>query len=117
MNLNQKIDDQIKAVMVKLLNSMPDVYYGRFDMKITSWEDLRAGKGVQVLEFNGASSDPAHIYDPGYSLVRAYRDIFYHWRTMAKIARQNRKAGKKPVSLKKILSGLIIYFRYKRTNN
>ena len=88
-----------------------------FDMKITSWEDLRKGKGVKVLEFNGASSDPAHIYDPDYSLIRAYRDIFYHWKTMRKIARQNRKAGKKPATLKKILSGLIIYFRYKRTNN
>lgn len=48
--------------------------------------------------------------------MQAYRDIFRHWRIMAQIAQQNRKAGKEPVSLKEILSGLIIYFRYKRTN-
>ena len=85
-------------------------------MKVNSWEELREGKNIQVLEFNGASSDPAHIYDPGYSLVQAYRDIFRHWRIMARIARQNREAGKRPVTLKEILSGLITYFRYKRTN-
>lgn len=115
-NRNDHIDDSIRKVMVGILSTMPDVHYGRFDMKVASWEELRVGKGIQVLEFNGTSSDPAHIYDPGYSLFRAYRDIFYHWSIMAKIAKQNRRAGMKPVPFKKIISALIIYFRYKRTN-
>jgi hypothetical protein len=116
-NRNNEIDDSIREVMVGLLTAMPDVHYGRFDMKVSSWEELRGGRGIQVLEFNGASSDPAHIYDPDFSLLQAYRDIFYHWGVMASIAIQNRKRGKKPDTFKKILSGLIIYFRYKRTNN
>lgn len=116
LNRNDRIDEAIRQVMTRLLSKMPDVHYGRFDMKINSWEELRTGKNIQILEFNGASSDPAHIYDPGYSLYRAYRDIFRHWRIMARIARQNKIAGHKPVRLKEILSGLITYFRYKRTN-
>ena len=116
LNMNIEIDAAIHDVMTKLLCSMPGVYYGRFDMKISSWEELRQGRNIQVLEFNGASSDPAHIFDPGYSLMQAYRDISRHWRIMSQIAQQNRKTGKQPVSLKEILSGLIIYFRYKRTN-
>ncbi len=115
-NRNDQIDNSIREVMVGILSKMPDVYYGRFDMKMISWEQLREGKGIQVMEFNGTSSDPAHIYDPGYSIFKAYRDIFYHWGIMAKIARQNRRAGMKPVPLKEIISALIIYFRYKRTN-
>ncbi len=115
-NRNDGIDEQIKKVMVGILNEMPGIYYGRFDMKIESWEGLREGKGIHVMEFNGTSSDPAHIYDPGYSLVRAYKDIFMHWSLMGKIARQNRRAGIRPDPLKKIISGLILYFRYKRTN-
>ena len=117
LNRNDQIDKAIHEVMVRLLESMPEVHYGRFDMKVSSWEELRQGKGIQVLEFNGSSSDPAHIYDPGYSLIKAYADIFYHWGVMARIARQNRKAGKEPVTLKKTLTDLILYFRYKRTNN
>lgn len=116
LNRNHLINEGITAVMTGILSSMPDIYYGRFDMKIDSWERLEQGKGLQILEFNGTGSDPAHIYSPGYSLIRAYIDIAKHWRIMARIARQVRQRGGRPVTLKKVLSDLIIYFRYKRTN-
>jgi len=116
LNRNDKIDEAIRGTMVGILATMPDVFYGRFDMRVASWESLREGKDIRVLEFNGTSSDPAHIYQPGYSLFQAYRDIFYHWGVMYRISKQNRKAGVKPVGFKKIVSALIIYFRYKRTN-
>lgn len=116
LNRNDKIDEAIRAQMVTLLDTMPEVFYGRFDMRVASWESLRQGKDIRVLEFNGTSSDPAHIYHPGYSLFKAYRDIFYHWHVMYRISRQNRRAGMKPVGFKTIVSALIIYFRYKRTN-
>ncbi len=116
LNRNQEIDEAITHQMVSLLATMPNVFYGRFDMRVASWELLRQGKNIRVLEFNGTSSDPAHIYQPGYSLLKAYRDIFYHWGVMYRIAKQNRRAGFRPESFKKIISALIIYFRYKRTN-
>jgi len=113
---NAQIDEAITGHMVSLLRTMPDVYYGRFDMRVASWESLREGNDIRVLEFNGTSSDPAHIYQPGYSLLRAYRDIAYHWGVMYRISRQNKQGGHAPVSFKKIISALIIYFRYKRAN-
>ncbi len=116
LNRNDCIDDDITRVMVRLLKTMPDVYYGRFDMRVASWEDLRKGKNIRVLEFNGTGSDPAHIYQPGYSLLKAYREMAFHWKIMRKIAQQNRHNGYPPVRFKKIISALILYFRYKRTN-
>lgn len=113
---NDQIDESIKRHMVSLLRTMPDVFYGRFDMRVGSWQSLREGRDIRVLEFNGTSSDPAHIYQPGYSLLRAYRDMAYHWGIMHRISRQNRKAGYAPVTFKAIISALIIYFRYKRAN-
>jgi hypothetical protein len=112
---NLEIDGAIESQMIPLLGTMPGVFYGRFDMRVASWDSLRKGKDIRVLEFNGTSSDPAHIYQPGFSLLRAYKDIFYHWHVMYKIARQNRRSGMRPVSFKKIISGLFIYFRHKRT--
>lgn len=116
LNKNDEIDQDITGIMTMLLNSMPDVYYGRFDMRAASWPDLRAGKNIRVLEFNGASSDPGHIYQPGYSIFRAYRDMAFHWGVMRKIAVQNRQRGEHYTRFKKIISALILYFRYKRTN-
>ena len=116
LNRNNEIDPAITSQMVRLLNTMPGVFYGRFDMRVASWASLREGKDIRILEFNGTSSDPAHIYQPGFSLLQAYKDIYYHWSVMSRIARQNRKAGIRPATINKIVSGLIIYFRYKRTN-
>ena len=116
LNRNELIDESITEVMAGLLSSMPGVYYGRFDMRIGSWEELRKGENIRVLEFNGASSDPAHIYQPGYSLFRAYRDMAFHWKAMRQIAIQNRERGYKPMTFRQIIAALILYFRYKRTN-
>ena len=113
---NAQIDEAITRHMVSLLRTMPEVYYGRFDMRVGSWQALRDGKEIRILEFNGTSSDPAHIYQPGYSLVKAYRDMAYHWGIMYRISRQNRQVGHAPVTFKVIISALIIYFRYKRAN-
>lgn len=116
LNRNSQIDEVITGFMVSLLHTMPGVYYGRFDMRVGSWQDLRTGKNIRVLEFNGTSSDPAHIYQPGYSIFRAYRDMAKHWDVMRKIALQNKARGHSPVRFKEIISALILYFRYKRTN-
>lgn len=115
-NQNHLIDEKLTSVMGRLLSSMPGVYYGRFDMKIRSWAELLNGEGIAVMEFNGTSSDPAHIYDPAYPLWRAYRDIAQHWKIMRSIAGSNRKAGVRPDRFKKIISALVIYFRYKSAN-
>ena len=116
MDSNHAKDDAIRDVMTGLLKSMPGMYYGRFDMRVRSWESLRAGQDIMVLEFNGVASEPAHIYQPGNSLLRAYRDIAVHWAIIRRISRQNRAIGYPPVTFRDLISGLILYFRYKRTN-
>ena len=116
LNRNDQIDKVITERMVALLKTMPDVYYGRFDLRTASWEALRAGRDTCILEFNGTNSDVSHIFQPGYSLWRAYRDIAFHWDKMQAIASKNRENGHESASFKEIISALIIYFRYKRTN-
>ncbi len=115
LNRNDQIDPAITGVILGLLGSMPGVHYGRFDMRVGSWASLRQGKDIRVLEFNGASADPAHIYQPGYSLLKAYADMAFHWKIMYRIARQNKRLGHPPAGFVKIISALILYFRYKRS--
>src|SRR5690606_24651757 len=100
---NDRIDDRLTHVILRLLRSMPGVYYGRFDMRVSSWEALLDVRDIRVLEFNGASAEPAHIYQPGYSLLRAYRDIAHHWGIMYRIARQNRAIGHPPAGIRQMI--------------
>jgi hypothetical protein len=52
LNRNDQIDEAITSHMVSLLKTMPDVYYGRFDLRVGSWESLRRGEEIRILEFN-----------------------------------------------------------------
>ena len=116
LNRSDQIDEAITHQMIPLLKSMPGVFYGRFDLRAASWDALRKGTDIRILEFNGTNSDVSHIFHPGYSLLKAYREIACHWHIMHRIALKNRQLGYKSVSFKEIISTLIIYFRYKRTN-
>ncbi|MBA4849265.1 hypothetical protein [Emticicia sp. BO119] len=102
-NANHLINEQLHKVFTKIAMPFEGFYYGRFDMKVASYEDLYAGKNIRILELNGVSSDPGHIYDPRYYLWQAYRDLGWHWNRVAEISIENQKRGVKPLPLKEII--------------
>jgi hypothetical protein len=51
------------------------------------------------MELNGVGSEPAHIYQPGFSIREAYRVLFFHWKQLFEISRKNRKLGVEYMSL------------------
>jgi len=68
-------------------------YYGRYDIKCESIEDLKDGKNFYILEFNGAGSVPNHIYTGTYTLAQAYKEILSHWKLMFEASEINHKEG------------------------
>lgn len=93
LNGNHLIDDQLSEVFNAIGQQMDGIYYGRFDMKCTSVEALKMGKGFKILEFNGVAGEPAHIYDPAYPIRKAYADIFKHWSIIYQISKIQRSKG------------------------
>ncbi|MEP1096814.1 MAG: hypothetical protein ABJG78_16980 [Cyclobacteriaceae bacterium] len=93
LNDESEIDDQLTRAICRIADEIPDFYFGRFDLKCNSLEDLRALKNFKILELNGAGAEPGHIYQPGYSLFRAYKDILWHLRALADISILNHKGG------------------------
>lgn len=89
-NRNDWISEQVHLVFDKVSAPVTGFYYGRFDLKIKNMDDLHTGKYLKVMELNGVSSEPAHIYDAGYSLLQAYKDILYHWQIIWEIYKQNK---------------------------
>lgn len=85
-------------------------YFGRFDLKVKSLEHFSVGKNIKILELNGVTSEPAHIYDPNYTLWQAYRDIAKNMGICARIARQNHKRGIPYLKAKDIFIYLKNYF-------
>lgn len=97
----------IEARIHQWADQLPGFYYGRFDVKYKDWESLLTGKDFALMEINGVNAEPAHIYDPSFSLLNAYRDIFSHMKIIYEISKQNRLLGIAPKRLKTFLAELI----------
>ncbi len=103
LNANAFIVNQLHGVFNDIVAEMPGFYFGRFDLKVSSIEDLYLGKNISIMELNGASSEPGHVYDPQISLLQAYKDLIWHWNQLGKIAMQNRRLGVEPTPLIEVI--------------
>ena len=112
LNGNAHINKELEKVFDKIALKMEGIYYGRFDMKCESVELLQEGKAFKILEFNGIASEPAHIYDPSYSVIQAYKDIFQHWKIIYQISKAQRQKGVKPMTVREAYQSVKTYFQY-----
>ncbi len=89
----EQINGSLHAAFDSLAKAIPDFYFGRFDIKCKSYKELSQLSGFKILELNGAGAEPGHIYQPGYSLIKAYKAIFWHLGVLADISAENKKRG------------------------
>jgi hypothetical protein len=91
-NLKHLIDDDLLKVFDDLSHPA-QFYYGRYDIKCRSIEDLKKGEHFSILEFNGSGAEPNHVYNAGYSLLQANREFVKHWKVLFQISRYNHRHG------------------------
>jgi len=91
-NLYDEIDAKMLHVFDKISHSN-NFYYGRYDIKCSTIEDIREGENFKILEFNGSGSVPNHIYAGGFNLLDAYKEILKHWEALYDISEFNNKNG------------------------
>ena len=87
------ISDKLTKVIDDMCLQIPEFYFGRMDVMYNSWEELEEGKNFQIVELNGAASEPTHIYDPKHSLFFAWAALAKHITYMYKISVANQKRG------------------------
>ncbi len=85
-------------------------YFGRYDLRVPSEEDLKAGRNFRILELNGVTSEATHIYQPGASLLAAYRTLFTQWRLAFEIGAENVKRGARATPLRELIGLLKAHF-------
>jgi membrane protein DedA with SNARE-associated domain len=77
----------------QISQSLSGFFIGRYDIRFSNEEDLRAGKNFQIIELNGAASEATSIYDSRNSIFAAYRTLFRQWDLVFAIGAVNRKSG------------------------
>lgn len=92
LNANNLISEKLSDSFDAISRQIEGFYFGRFDLRTASVEDLENGK-VLVMELNGCGAEPAHIYQPGFSLFKAIKTLFRHWHDIYHISAENHKRG------------------------
>ncbi len=100
----------LAAAIEEVSRSIDGFYFGRYDIRGTTMEDIRAGR-FKVIELNGVSSEATNIYDPRSTLFSAYGTLFRQWSLAFRIGAANRARGVKPTRLLPLLSRLVRHFR------
>lgn len=96
-NANHLINDRLSQTFEKISNAIPGFYFGRYDLRCRSLEDLYNGN-IRIMELNGCGAEPAHIYDARVSIWQGFTTLVTHWRYIFAISRSNRERGVKYVS-------------------
>lgn len=104
------INANLSKTFDKISKQIDGFYFGRYDLRCASIEDLYEGK-IKIMELNGCGAEPAHIYHPGFSLWKALGILFTHWKNIFRISMQNHKKGVPFTSYKE---GKAIYKKFKK---
>lgn len=78
-------------------------YFGRFDIRVKSFEDFSRAKNFKIVELNGVTSEATNIYDPKNSLFDAYKILFKQWKIAFEIGAENVQRGAEPTKISDLI--------------
>lgn len=98
-NGNALVTPAMEARFDAIAQSLPEFYFGRFDIRFADFAQVQAGEAFTIVEANGAGAESTHIWDRRTTLVQAWRDLMRQYRLLFEIGHANRDRGFRPLSL------------------
>lgn len=111
------IEDRLNELFNEINQQMNEVYYGRFDVKYSSWENLLEGRDIKILEMNGIASEPIHIYDNRVRIRDKYKSFYELWKSIYEISDIQKSRGIHPISLWMAFQAFREYKNYMKSLN
>ena len=109
------ITPQLEARIDELAKKREGFYFGRIDLRYTDEASLKRGDGFAVIEINGVTSESTNLYDPAWSLGRAYKVLRQQWSLCMQIgAEVGEQQGLKPKPGLRLLREALRYYRGRR---
>ena len=104
------INSDLVEVFDTIAENIPGFYQGRFDLKVSDLGSLYKGENIRILELNGVTSEPGHIYDPKLNLIEAYRYTASNMKITSDISIENQKLGLKVTPFRTMLKLIFNHF-------
>ena len=83
-------------------------HFGRFDIRCPSLEALKRGEDFHIVELNGVTSEPTHMYDPRHGVFYAWRMLAAQWARAYRFAGINRSRGHLPMSTAELFRRILV---------
>lgn len=100
-SLENEIDEELVKVFDEISSYSDTLYYGRYDVKCASIEELKEGKNFSIIEYNGCGAEPHHVYGNGNTFIEACAILARHWIILYEISKYNHSQGVKYDNFKK----------------
>ncbi len=94
---------ELEAAFDAIAKHFDGFFIGRFDVRYSDPVEFRGGRGFAIVELNGVTSESTNVYDPSWSLWRAYGVLFCQWSLLFRIGDANRRHGHTPNTLSELV--------------
>lgn len=108
---NHLLTPEIEKRFDEIGNSIPELYFARFDLRYRDLESMQRGEGFSIVEINGSGAEASHIWDSRTTLMEAYWTLFEQFRILYIIGRENRSRGFTTVGPLELIRELRDYIR------
>ncbi|MEM6820187.1 MAG: alpha/beta fold hydrolase [Pseudomonadota bacterium] len=88
--------EQLAQALDRITGHFDGFYLGRFDLFVPNPDSLMQGESLSIVELNGLTSEPAHIYHPGAPLRDGLAATCAHWARAWRIGDQLFRSGHRP---------------------
>ncbi len=93
---------ELDEAVERVSRSFAGFAFGRYDVRAESAEAFGRGE-FTVIELNGVSAEPTHIYDPAVSVWDAYRAMAHQWKSAWEIGAAQARRGFAPTPILDLL--------------
>ena len=105
------ITPELERKIDEIARTFDGFYFGWFDVRYSDVEAFKRGQDLTVIELNGVTSESTNIYDPGHSLLGAYRTLMRQWSILFQIGAANRRRGTRPSRFIDLAREVLVYLR------
>ena len=93
---------ELEQAVDRIIAATAGVHYGRMDVRCPDDHSLRAGR-FSIIELNGVSSEPGHIYDPDIPFWRCWSELVRHVRHVGRVSLELHAQGVEPNTLHEVI--------------
>lgn len=92
-------------------------YFGRIDVRYSDVEAFEEGRDMKIIEVNGVTSESTNVYDPSWSIFRAWGVLIRQWTIAYAIGDEvRRRDNVKPIPLRRLLRDVWRYYRARKVS-